>query len=209
MQSDTITALIEATARVVRERAKELDQLDAAIGDGDHGSNLLRGFTALLGQKEALRGLPLGEALMRAGAALDDKVPGPLGHLYGALLVEMGRAAPDGEAGLEDLALMVEAGVAGVRRAGRVAPGQKTMLDVLAPVADTLRISVDAGRREDIGARLIAAAANGLHQTSKLVATKGRAAGLKEKSLHHIDPGACSMALLIGAVVSALEPQHA
>jgi phosphoenolpyruvate---glycerone phosphotransferase subunit DhaL len=209
MQSHEIAAVIEATARVVRERAKDLDELDEAIGDGDHGTNLARGFAALLERKEALSSLPVGEALMRSAALLQETVPGPLGPIYGALLVEMGRATPDGCLEPEGLAFMLEAGVAGVRRTGRVVPGQKTILDVLAPVADALRIAVDAGRHDEIGARIVAAAATGLHRTSKLVAMKGRAAEIKEKSLHHIDPGACSAALLIGAVVSVLEPQPA
>jgi dihydroxyacetone kinase-like protein len=96
-----------------------------------------------------------------------------------------------------------------VRQVGKVAPGQKTLLDVLAPIADALRIALDAGRADELGTRALAAAATGLHQTSKLVALKGRAAALGEASRPHLDPGACSTALMLGAVLSVLEPQPA
>lgn len=206
MRPETIEALIEAAARVVRERAAELDELDQAIGDGDHGTNLAKGLSALAEQRQALAALPLGRMLERAGAVLAETVAGPPGRLLGAFLTGMGQAAPAGDPGLEDLAFMLDAGVAALRREGRVAPGEKTMLDVLGPVADAFRVAVDSGRTREIGARVLAAAATGLHRTSKLQALKGKAAALGARSLDHLDPGACSVTLVLGAVVGVLEP---
>jgi dihydroxyacetone kinase-like protein len=100
---------------------------------------------------------------------------------------------------------MLEAGIAAVRRRGKSDRGEKTMLDVLCPVAETLRRVADSDQPVDVGTRVVAAAADALHRTSYIKATKGRASFLGERSVGHIDPGACSSALLIGAVVRVLE----
>ncbi|MDX6752180.1 DAK2 domain-containing protein [Geminicoccaceae bacterium 1502E] len=204
MPGHMLCRLIDAAAAVARQHAAQLDEVDRALGDADHGSNLLGGIRALEAARERLSLLPLGAALRLAGRIVSERMPGA-GRFYGVLLEEMGGCAPDGQVTTGDLVRMVEAGVAGVRRAGAAAPGQKTMLDVLCPVADALRIAHDAGDDHLLGTRALAAAAAGLHRTSRCLATKGRAAARREESLGHLDPGACSCALMIGAVIATLE----
>ena len=110
------------------------------------------------------------------------------------------------ELSLADAADMLDAGIAAVKRRGKAETGEKTMLDVLCPVAETLRRASLDGDVETVGTRMVSAAAHGLHRTSYMKATKGRASFLGE-SIGHLDPGACSSALLVGAVVSVLEAQ--
>lgn len=205
MSPELIGRLIEATHRVIDEHAEQLTALDQAIGDGDHGINMARGFGVIHARRDELAGLPLGRALQQAGMALVTTVGGASGPLYGSLLIDMGKAAPEGAPTLADAAAMLEAGVAAVKRRGKSDKGEKTMLDVLCPVAEALRRAVDGGEPGDVGTRAVAAAAHGLHQTSYLIATKGRASFLGERSKGHLDPGACSSALLVGAVVRVLE----
>jgi dihydroxyacetone kinase-like protein len=207
MTPDLIRKLIEATAAVVESHAEQLTALDQAIGDGDHGSNMARGFREIRAASDTIAALPLGDALQKAGMTLVLKVGGASGPLYGSLLMDMGKAAPKDEAGLGDLATMLEAGIAAVKRRGKSDRGEKTMLDVLCPVADTLRAAVESGETEGIGDRVVATAAHALHRTGRMKATKGRASFLGERSVGHLDPGACSSALLAGAVVRVLEGQ--
>ena len=132
---------------------------------------------------------------------------GASGPLYGSLLMDMGKAVAAEELSLADAADMLDAGIAAVKRRGKAETGEKTMLDVLCPVAETLRRASLDGDVETVGTRMVSAAAHGLHRTSYMKATKGRASFLGERSIGHLDPGACSSALLVGAVVSVLEAQ--
>lgn len=207
MQPDVIRRLIDATSEVIITHAEELTALDQAIGDGDHGANLARGFREIAAQKETLGALPLGQALQKAGMTLVMKVGGASGALYGSMLMDMGKAVDADELSLADAATMLEAGIAAVKRRGKADAGEKTMLDVLCPVAEALRRACDGDGAEMVGTRLVSAAAHGLHRTSGMRATKGRASFLGERSIGHLDPGACSSALLIGAVVGVLEQQ--
>jgi dihydroxyacetone kinase-like protein len=209
MQPDVIRRLIEATSEVIVAHTEQLTALDQAIGDGDHGTNMARGFREIAAQKDALGALPLGQALQKAGMTLVLKVGGASGPLYGSLLMDMGKAVGSDELSLADAALMLEAGIAAVKRRGKAERGEKTMLDVLCPVAEALRSASENGdATRPVGTRLVAAAAHGLHRTSYMRAKKGRASFLGERSIGHLDPGACSSALLVGAVVGVLEPNH-
>lgn len=205
MSSETITRLIDAMATTIESHTAQLTRLDQEIGDGDHGTNMARGFAELRAQREAIAALPLGEALKKAGMVLVTKVGGASGPLYGTLLIDMGKAAPDHEPSLDELSSMLDAGIKGVKARGKADIKMKTMLDVLCPVADALRTAVEQGRTEQIDRRLLAAAAHALHATSYMEAKRGRASFLGERSKGHIDPGACSSALLIGAVISVLQ----
>ena len=209
MSAELLRRLIEATAKTINERAEELTALDQAIGDGDHGINMARGFGELLAQQEALAALPLPDALREAGTALVMKVGGASGPLYGSLLMEMGRTAPPdpAQATLADLRRMLRAGIEAVKRRGKSDRGEKTMLDVLCPVADALDTAIERGETRTAGVRVLSAAAHALHATTYMVATKGRASYLGERSKGHMDPGACSSALLVGAVINVLEQE--
>ena len=200
-----IARLIEAMHGTIQGHAVQLDALDQAIGDGDHGTNLTRALGALSAQRERLSGLPLAAALREAGEILETEAGGDGGRIYGALCRGMAEAAPAGAVGPAELAAMLDGGVAGVKAEGGAAKGDKTLLDVLLPVAQGVRSQISIGQPEGIGARIVAAAAHGLHGTTHLQAKHGLAADLGVASVNRIDPGACSCALLFGAVVGALE----
>ena len=188
-----------AVARIV-EHADELTALDQAIGDGDHGINMKRGFEAISEIAEEIDALPAGAALQKAGMTLVMKIGGASGPLYGSLLMAMGKAMPGDPASRRDLAASLAEGVEAVKKRGRSHAGEKTMLDVLVPVLGA--ISADA---DDPLAAARRAAAKGLAATKDMMATKGRASFLGERSIGHLDPGARSSALLVDAVCDAIE----
>lgn len=206
MNAELLARLIDTAHATIEGHAAQLDALDEAIGDGDHGTNLTRGLAALRAGRDELAGLPLGAALERMGETLADATGGDGGRFYGALLTGMGRAASSADAlSPSQLAGMLRAGVAAVETKGRAAKGDKTLLDVLVPVAQAVESLVAEGRTEQLGGRMVAAAAHGLHATTHMVARHGLAADLGPASVNRLDPGACSCALLVGALVSALE----
>lgn len=200
-----LARLIEAAHATISGRAAELDALDEAIGDGDHGTNLARGLAVVAAQRGQLAGLPWGAALERAAALLERETGGAGGAFYGALLRGMaGGAPPAGSPGPADLAAMLRDGVAAVQAKGGAKKGEKTLLDVLLPAAQAVDALAREGRGE-LGGRLVAAAAHGLHATTHMVARHGLAAALEGASVNRLDPGALSCALLIGACVGVLE----
>ncbi|WP_333772019.1 dihydroxyacetone kinase subunit DhaL [Streptomyces sp. IBSBF 3136] len=183
-----------AAASVDRE-AEQLTALDSAIGDADHGSNLQRGFTAVRATLEKESPQTPGQVLTLAGRQLISTVGGASGPLYGTLLRRAGKAL--GEAAEVDEAQLAEAlraGVDGVMALGGAAPGDKTMIDALAPAVDALPDGFAAAR---------VAAEEGAVATTPLQARKGRASYLGERSIGHQDPGATSSALLIAALEEA------
>jgi dihydroxyacetone kinase-like protein len=195
-----IRRLVEAAETAIAAHAEELTALDQAIGDGDHGLNMLRGFKAVRDAAEEIAGLPFGKALQKAGMTLVMKVGGASGPLYGSLLMAMGKAGEEAPGDVARLAEVVGAGVEAVKARGKSDVGAKTMLDVLAPVQAAL-----AGGAGIAAVR--AAADAGLAATEAMRATKGRAAFLGERSVGHLDPGARSSALLVHAVCDVLEEE--
>jgi dihydroxyacetone kinase-like protein len=198
MGRDGLLALIDAAVAAIAENAAMLTELDQAIGDGDHGTNMRRGFDAIAAQREDLAGMEPGDALQKAGMTLVSTVGGASGPLYGSLLMAMGEALKAGEDPVEAFA----AGVEAVKRRGKADTGAKTMLDVLVPALEALRAEPDPARRL---AALRRAAAEGREATRDMVATRGRASFLGERSRGHYDPGATSAQLLIEAVCDVLE----
>lgn len=197
-----LRALIAAAAERIIASAGELTVLDQAIGDGDHGANMKRGFEAVLGKLDAIAALPTGEGVKTVGKTLVMSVGGASGPLYGSLFMAMGDAITRGLRLPEDTAEILTAGVAAVGARGRSGPGEKTMLDVLAPVLETLR--AEAGRA-DLLQRLAAAAETAAERTAPMQATKGRASYLGPRSIGHVDPGARSSAVLVHAICTTLE----
>ncbi|WP_328540167.1 dihydroxyacetone kinase subunit DhaL [Streptomyces sp. NBC_00344] len=180
------------TAETVEREADRLTELDSAIGDADHGSNLRRGFAAVTAVLEKDNPDTPGAVLTLAGRQLISTVGGASGPLYGTLLRSTGKALGDAaEVTREQLADALSAGVAAVGRLGGAAAGDKTMLDALLPAAESLSESFEAAA---------AAAETGALATVPLQARKGRASYLGERSMGHQDPGAASSALLIGAL---------
>ncbi len=200
-----VDSFVACAAAVVRERSELLTDLDRAIGDGDHGINMKRGFDAVEQLSAELVSLPPGAALQKIGTTLVMTVGGASGPLYGSFFMTLGHALPESpRAG--DLATAVAAGVDAVRKRGRSEVGEKTLLDVLVPVADALRTAVAEGAATDaLRERVVAAARSGLEATRPLQATKGRASFLKERSVGHLDPGAMSSYLLIEAACRSFE----
>ena len=206
MAPELIGRMIDATRAVIEENAARLTQLDSAIGDGDHGHNMRRGFQEIAAQREQLRELALGQALQKAGMALVMKVGGASGPLYGSLLMAMGKAAAEVPTDAQGLAAIWAEGIEAVKRRGKSEAGEKTMLDVLVPALDALRsAAADGIAPAEILARVRKAAEDGAAATAPMKATKGRASYLGERSIGHLDPGAQSSALLIAAVCDVLE----
>ena len=201
MSAELIRDLVASTRRAVREHREELTALDRAIGDGDHGLNMARGFEAIAEVVDELAGMSLGKALEKAGMTLVMKVGGASGPLYGSLLMSMGRAAGDGPLVEAGVVPMLRAGVDAVCRRGKSTTGEKTMLDVLVPVLEAL----ETAEGPSPAARARAAAGEGLEATRDMLATKGRASFLGDRSVGHLDPGARSSAILVGAVCDVIE----
>ena len=192
--------LIDAAVAAITAQEAELTRLDQAIGDGDHGSNMVRGFQAIAAVRDALATLEPCEALQKAGMTLVTTVGGASGPLYGSLLMAMGKAA---KAGAEPMAMLAE-GIEAVKRRGRSEAGGKTMLAVLVPVLDALRAA--PAERRLTAAREAADA--GREATKDMLATRGRASFLGERSRGHHDPGATSARLLVHAVCDVLEARR-
>ncbi len=192
----TIEHIARRTAEAVIAASDELTALDQAIGDGDHGLNMKRGFEAVLAELPAISALPPPAALQKAGMQLVMKVGGASGPLYGTLFMALGKALPE-KAGRDDLVAAFGAAIEAVKARGKSDVGQKTMLDVLAPVH---AVMVAGANLEEIVAAAHAAAA----ATVPMKATRGRASFLGERSIGHLDPGARSSEIIITAIAEAL-----
>lgn len=200
-------AWLRLVAGRVAERRAELTALDAAIGDGDHGINMDRGLAAVLARLD--RGeLPVaapGPLVAAVGRTLMSTVGGASGALYGRAFQRAGeRLGPGRPAGV-DVAVALEVGVEAIAALGRSRPGEKTMLDALVPAATAFRVALEGGASPASAADAAAAAAEaGAQATIPMLATKGRASYLGERSIGHLDPGAASAALLVRALADAL-----
>ena len=194
MSEATLRRLIETVARRVIDHADELTALDQAIGDGDHGVNMKRGFEAVLADLDGHAAKPLPEALKAIGMALVMKVGGASGPLYGTLFLALGKELP-ADPSHDDLVRAFSAAIAAVMARGKSDAGQKTMLDVLVPVRDALAADRDPRSAADRAALA----------TIPMKAVRGRASFLGDRSIGHMDPGARSSALIVGAVVDVME----
>ncbi|MEQ8347911.1 MAG: dihydroxyacetone kinase subunit DhaL [Sneathiellaceae bacterium] len=186
-----IAPLVERACATIRDHEAELTELDRAIGDGDHGVNMRRGFEAIAAQRAELQALDFWPAVQKAGTILVMRVGGASGPLYGSLLMAMGKA----EGGLAE---RFAAGVAAVKSRGKSDIGAKTMLDVLVPVQQALAAGATPAALRAIAAEAAAA-------TLPMRASKGRASFLGERSVGHVDPGARSAELLIAMACDLAE----
>lgn len=201
VDAETVKRWLNEAAAAVREQRDYLTQLDAAIGDADHGTNMDRGFTAVVEKLDGLEGPP-GKLLTTAGSTLVSTVGGASGPLWGTALRRAGRTLGDADDfGGTELADALDAALAGIVELGAAQEGDKTMVDALAPAVRALRA------RLDDGGELTAALADarmageeGMRATTPLQASKGRASYLGERSIGHQDPGATSTALIIAAL---------
>jgi phosphoenolpyruvate---glycerone phosphotransferase subunit DhaL len=206
MDAATITSWmreIEASVRVERDH---LVQLDAAIGDGDHGTNMVRGFEAVVQALDADTGSPPGKLLILSGRTLVSTVGGASGPLWGSALRSGGRVLGDGATfDSNQLVEVLAAALASVKDLGTAAVGDKTMVDALEPAVETLRSRLQHGAALEEAVEAAAAAAEtGMRATIPLQARKGRASYLGERSMGHQDPGATSTALIMRALEKAV-----
>jgi len=205
MHADVFRAWLTAAAAVIEEQRDHLTQLDAAIGDADHGINLARGFTAVLSALDTAAPATPGAVLTLTGATLISKVGGASGPLYGVAFRRAGKAlgeAPDVD--LPALAAALEAALAGVQQLGAAREGDKTMVDALAPATGAFSKALAEGApAADALAALVQAAQAGAVATISMQALKGRASYLGPRSVGHEDPGAASTALILAALRDA------
>jgi phosphoenolpyruvate---glycerone phosphotransferase subunit DhaL len=208
-----IEAWLRLAAARLSEQAPVLTALDQAIGDGDHGTNMDRGFRAIVaaldaGRPEAEGELAVAGAVLRtAGRTLISTVGGAAGPLYGTAMTRAGGAVssadPAGGPG-KVLVEALEAGIGGIEALGKATTGEKTMLDALVPAATAGREAIAAGGDSAaVTAAMAAAAEVGASSTIPMLATKGRASYLGERSIGHQDPGATSSAMLLRALADA------
>jgi phosphoenolpyruvate---glycerone phosphotransferase subunit DhaL len=202
MHAEVFRAWIAAAARVVGEQRDHLTQLDAAIGDADHGTNLDRGFTAVLSAMESDAPATPGAILMLTGSTLISKVGGASGPLYGTAFRRAGKALGEAaDVDMPGLAAALEAALAGVQQLGAAREGDKTMVDALAPATGAFSKAIAEGASDaDALAALAEAAQAGAVATISMQALKGRASYLGPRSVGHEDPGAASTALILGAL---------
>ncbi|MFC0674447.1 dihydroxyacetone kinase subunit DhaL [Brachybacterium hainanense] len=214
---------LRRASTLLAEASGHLNELDAAIGDADHGSNMRRGFAAVEAALDAGEFPDVAALMKKVGMTLVSSVGGASGPLYGTFFLRLGTSqAGETELGADALLAALEAGVEGIAQRGRAVAGEKTMLDAWLPALEAYREELDdlespaspaegtdalvTGRRAlaaavDAGAR---AAAEGRDATEPLQASKGRASYLGERSIGHIDPGAASTAILWQALREVL-----
>jgi dihydroxyacetone kinase-like protein len=209
MADNVTTAVLEEWVRTfatqVAENRDHLTELDAAIGDADHGSNMDRGMKAAVAALEETPPATAGALFTKVGMTLVSTVGGASGPLFGTFFLRMGTSFGDSDAVTpQDFATALRAGLGGVVARGKAEPGDKTMYDALAPAVDALDAAL--AEQSPLGAGLKAArdaAAAGRDATTPMLARKGRASYLGERSVGHQDPGATTVALLLEAATES------
>jgi dihydroxyacetone kinase-like protein len=209
MDAVTINSWMIAISAEVRANRDYLIQLDAAIGDGDHGSNMTRGFEAVVGALATQDGTPPGKLLIAAGKTLVSSVGGASGPLWGTAMRRAGRALGEEQNfDAERLGDALGAALDGVVELGAATEGDKTMVDALAPAVRAYKLSIADGSTAVVAVGSAAEAAEeGMRATVPMQAKKGRASYLGERSIGHQDPGATSAALILRALERTLSEQ--
>ena len=199
MTPDLLRSLLQGTAEAVIAQSEHLTALDQAIGDGDHGINIKRGLENVLTDLDNIIAKPPAEALKSVGMTMVMKVGGASGPLYGTLVMTLGKEwPPDDELDSAKLSQMLAASLEALKKRGKADLGAKTMLDVLAPVRQALEANKSM-------AEISAIAQQAAEATIPMKATRGRASFLGDRSIGHMDPGACSSALMIQTICQLLE----
>ncbi|MEI6333788.1 MAG: dihydroxyacetone kinase subunit DhaL [Methylococcaceae bacterium] len=200
-----LPGIIEAIAEVIEKNAEEITALDQAIGDGDHVINLQRGIQALMAQRDELSQLDWAAAWQKIGMTLMTAVGGASGSLYGTLFIALSKAAREQSLNLQSFADVFTQGVEAVKQRGKAVAGEKTLLDVYIPVAEYLQTAAaNSAALAEVLANVSRVAIAGMESTRDMLATKGRASFLQERSLGHIDAGAKTGQLMICAINEVL-----
>lgn len=200
--SSKVIAIIEKIIADVDEQKLFFTELDNVIGDGDHGINLARGFDAVKDVMPTFEGKDIGAVMKTIGMKLVSTVGGASGPLYGTAFMKAG-AYLNGkqEMNMDDFIGMMEVAIDGIQKRGKAVQGEKTMLDAMIPAYEAMKASyeADADVKKALDAG-VAAAEEGIEYTKTIIATKGRASYLGERSIGHQDPGATSFTLMLKAV---------
>ena len=206
ISSDQILAWIERYAAYIAEQKDYLTKLDSAIGDGDHGANMHRGLQAVLKKKAELQNTDIGALLKGVAMTLISTVGGASGALYGTFFLQASTMARSRtELSASEFGSILEKGLGGIVLRGKAAIGDKTMVDALQPAIKAYKHSVDSGETlEQALSKAVGAAEEGLKSTVPLVARKGRASYLGERSAGHPDPGATSTLILFRSAAETL-----
>jgi phosphoenolpyruvate---glycerone phosphotransferase subunit DhaL len=206
MTNEQLAGWLRRFRDLVIKNQTELTELDSAIGDADHGSNMARGMTAVINKLDQGRSPHVNDLFKTVAMTLVTSVGGASGPLYGTFFLRFaGMAGPTIELDAEGLDMAFRAGLAGIVERGKAEAGDKTMVDALSPALDSMEAVIKSGG--DLDAAVTAArdaAAAGRDATVPLVARKGRASYLGERSAGHMDPGAASMSLLFDALADEL-----
>ena len=209
MTKSQVLKWLEATAAVIEENRQYLTDLDSPIGDADHGINMDRGFKKIVSKLPGVEEKDIGAILKTSGMALITSVGGAAGPLYGTLLMDAGKAvAGKMELSDDDLVALLDAGLKGVVRIGRTNLEDKTMVDALHPAVEALKKAVADGKDTVEALHLMTDAAHqGMKATIPMLARKGRASYLGERSIGHQDPGATSSYLLLKTLMETVESE--
>jgi len=205
--AEHVIKFIELVAARIKEQRDYLTRLDSAIGDADHGVNLDRGFTAVLTKLSSVADKDVGSILKTVGTTLVSTVGGASGPLYGTAFLRAGMATANRfELSGDELLAALEAALEGIQTRGKSTRGEKTMIDAIGPGVDALRAALAAG--DDLLTALqkgVAACEEGMKATVPMLATKGRASYLGERSIGHQDPGATSAYLMASALLEVAQ----
>lgn len=194
ISTQQLLEMIREMSGIIQQNKQFLTDLDMPIGDSDHGINLARGFQAVEAKLPTLEGKDAGTILKTVGMTLVSTVGGASGPLYGTAFMKAGaKMAGKQELGMDDLIVMLHEAVEGIKMRGKSTTGEQTMLDAMVPALEALKAT---GSLADA----LAAAEEGVEKTKDMIATKGRASYLGERSLGHQDPGATSFTLLFSVI---------
>jgi phosphoenolpyruvate---glycerone phosphotransferase subunit DhaL len=207
--SALLTTFITSIKTTINDHEAEVTELDRAIGDGDHVVNLQRGLDALSAINDDLAAMDWSSAFMKIGMTLMSTMGGASGSLFGTLFINMSKSAKDKEINLAGFSEIFFQGVESVKQRGKAELGEKTMLDTLIPVANSLQDSVSNNDALNTALdKLKLVAIQGMESTKDMIATKGRASFLGERAIGHIDAGARTSQLMICAIADALLEQQ-
>ncbi|MFQ3647728.1 MAG: dihydroxyacetone kinase subunit DhaL [Anaerolinea sp.] len=207
LSRDVLIRWMHLFAQSVEANKDYLTELDSAIGDADHGANMHRGMQAVLGKLPSVAESDIGSILKTVGMTLVSTVGGASGPLYGTFFIQMASGASNKmELTLEDYTNALQSGINGIVMRGKAQLKDKTMLDALQPALDALKHAAESGASlEEALQQSAEAAAAGRDSTTPLIARKGRASYLGDRSIGHQDPGATSSHLLLQSLVDAVK----
>lgn len=206
MDNKKVIEVLRAIGKAINEQKEFLTELDNVIGDGDHGINMARGFQEVEKKLDTVAEKDIGTILKTVGMTLVSTVGGASGPLYGTAFMKSGQFLAGKESvGLADFIELLKVSVDGIKMRGKSTTGEKTMLDAMVPALEAIEKAAEEGKdaKQALEAGMTAAE-QGIEYTKTIIATKGRASYLGERSIGHQDPGATSFTLMLKVVCENL-----